>query len=105
MSNDPRLYEFLTSVWPMGFIDQSEWQKAVREACKYHEYWLDDLVKNVGPLVVAEAFEQIMLDWGIMKEKLVLCEKKVVFKPRSCGMTESVLSRVLAEEEDGKSNP
>lgn len=76
MSKEPLLYQFLTSEWPMSFMDKDEWKMMVREACTHHEYWLDDLIKNVGHLTVAEVFEQIMLDWGVTKEKLALCEKE-----------------------------
>lgn len=67
---DPHLYQFLASEWPMSYMDQVEWQAAVRKACTHHEYWLEHLVKTVGVAALTEVFEQIMLDWGVMKERL-----------------------------------
>jgi hypothetical protein len=67
---DPSLYQFLTSEWPMTYMDQPAWQAAVREACAYRERWLEHLIETVGVAALTEVFEQIMLSWKAMKEAL-----------------------------------
>lgn len=65
--NEPHLFQFLTSRWPLS-MSPDEWCAAVRSACQRREKWLVWLLDDVGVASVADVLEQIELDWRAMKE-------------------------------------